>query len=509
MIQSIAIITKTGKIIVARQNIPLARTKVEGLYATFLRLVGSNPYTSFEAESVRFVYRLLEDVYVVLITTLSSNIIEDQEIMNAIIACIQQKMTITSKTMTQGMYEVLFIIDEFIQWGHAEKLTVQQARTNLSMKSRDEELYLHQLELKKQEAARIAKQKEEEIREEKELREKLEMMQRMQNNSMFTDMKRQMNDGYSPLQDYHTGTTETTPSQQQPIQQKKTVKKTTKQVTKGLQLGKKKTTEAFIEEIKKEEHIEEEEERKPIEQTKQSIQRTQPKEKKLMLTSCIVKVIEDSHIIYNTESSTVSLTINGSLAIATAEGILPEIHLGPVGIVAKAQMNPAIDSKAFSERIVKVKEGKKFAVNTPATYIKWNYKSTDYELPITFTCWPAESDTGVTLSLSYECNQSLKNVSLSIPKIGNVMINTIENGTLEENETIQWILGNVDEGSSGSLEIEIEGNDLDVSLLFPMNVNWLVEKTMTGNDVEHVLVDGSPIEFEKEILLHTSYQIMP
>ena len=416
MIQSFAVITKTGKVICSRQNVPFTRTKIEGLYATFTRMASTTPHSSFEAESVRFVYRLIEDVYFVVITTLSSNIIEDTEILNAVIACVQTKMTITSKSVTQQMFEIVFILDEFLQWGFCEKLSVQNVRTNLAMRSRDEELYLQQKELKEQEALRIARQKAEELREEKELKEKLEMMQKMQNN--MVNQMRSGND-YSPLSDYAPSAS---PVQQNTQTVKKNVPKkpVAKQATKGLQLGKKKQAETLIEEIKKEEQIVDEEPQQ-VEERKQSNvqqnqtqQKQQKKEKKLMLTSCAVKVVEESHITVSAESSTVTLAMNGSLAVAVAEGCNPEIALGQVGIAAKAQMNPAIDAKAFTQRIVKVKEGKKFAVNTPATYIKWSFKSNDYELPITFTCWPAESDNGLTLSLSYECAKEMKYQNLEM-----------------------------------------------------------------------------------------------
>lgn len=513
MIQSFAVLTKTGKVIVARQNVPFTRTKIEGLYATFTRMVTTTPHSSFEAESVRFVYRLIEDVYFVIITTLSSNIIEDTEILNAVIASVQTKMTITSKTVTQQMYEILFIIDEYLQWGFCEKLSVQNVRTNLAMRSRDEEIYLHQLELKKQEAARIAKQKAEEIREEKEMKEKLEMIQRMQNN--LDSMTRSPTTGYSPVSNDYIPPS--APQKQQPQPKKQPTKKTTKQ-TKGLTLGKKHQAETLIQEIKKEEQIVDEEiiPQKQINANTQSTQQQiQPKqnqkkqEKKLMLTSCIVRITEDSQITVNTESSTVSLSLSGSLAVGVAEGCNPEIILKQAQLAAKAQMNPAIDQKAFTQRIVKVKEGKKFSVNSPAVYVKWNMKSTDYELPITFTCWPAESDNGLTLSLSYESIQEMKDVIVEIPKLGNVMINGIEGGEVnEENDKIYWIIGNVDENGSGSLEIEIEGENLELDSLFPINVKYLVENTLTGNDVETVIVNGEEVEFEKEIILKSTYQIL-
>ena len=311
---------------------------------------------------------------------------------------------------------------------------------------------------------------------------------------------------YTPFQD-----TPVQKQEQPKPQPKKTAKKTTKQATKGLQLGKKKQAETLIEEIKKEEQIEEEpiQQKQPQNQSNQNQKQPVQKEKKLMLSKCIVKLVEESHIVANFENSTASLTLNGSLSIAVCEGCNPELHLSQVGIAAKAQMNPAIDPKAFAQRIVRVKEGKKFAVNNPATYVKWNYKSDNVELPITFTCWPAESENGLTLSLSYECAEALKEVVVSIPKLGNVMISNVDGGEIEEGEKIEWVIGTVEEGASGSLEMEMEGEGLDVSLLFPMTVGYLVEKTMTGNDVEKVIVDGEEIEFEKDVVLKTSYQIMP
>ena len=89
------------------------------------------------------------------------------------------------------------------------------------------------------------------------------------------------------------------------------------------------------------------------------------------------------------------------------------------------------------------------------------------------------------------------------------MVNSIEGGEVDENEKICWIIGNVEENGSGSLEIEIEGDGLDVGALFPIDVKYLVEKTMSGNDVEAVLVNGEEVEFEKEVVLKSTYQIMP
>ncbi|GAB1219037.1 hypothetical protein ENUP19_0011G0037 [Entamoeba nuttalli] len=493
MIQSIGVLSRSGKILVSRQNVSIARTRVEGLYATFIRMCNTISNSSFETDGVRFVFRLCEDVYIVLITTLSSNVIEDTEIMNAIIASFQQKLTITSKGITQGMFEVLFILDEFLQWGFVEKISVSNVRTNLAMRSKDEEMYLQQLEIKKAEAARIAKQKAEEIREEKELKEKLAILQGLQTDNFFDQSpnKTPLSADYIPVKE--------TPS---PILEKKPVKKSVKtgHAKGGLQLGKKKQAETIIEEIKKDQEENTNSNAVVSDQIKE--------EKKLMVSNAIVKVSEESHITVSAETSAVNVVLNGTLAIAVAEGVEAEMKLAPIGVVAKAQMHPHVDPKAFVDRILKLKEGKKLAVNTPAVYVKWNYKAEEFSLPITFTCWPAEAQNGLTLSMSYEATQELKGVVVEIPNLAPITVVSID-GSLEVTDKIQWIIGDVSVGSNGSLEIEISGEGLETSKLFPICVEYLHEHTLTGNEVVEVISNGQSIEFEKEVMLNATYQIIP
>ncbi|ELP87529.1 hypothetical protein EIN_098560 [Entamoeba invadens IP1] len=218
----------------------MSRTRIEGLYATFTRMCGTTQNSCFEADGTRFLYRLCEDVYIVVITTLSSNVIEDTQIMNSVISSLQQKMTVTAKTVTQGMFEALFILDEYLQWGFTEKLATNTVRSNLAMKSRDEEIYLQQLEAKKAEAARIAKQREEEIREEKMIKEKIAMMQNLQNV--------QVNEQYEVKKDY---VPDAVPSKKAAPLKKKQPK--AYKSNKGLQLGKKKQSDQILEEIRKDE----------------------------------------------------------------------------------------------------------------------------------------------------------------------------------------------------------------------------------------------------------------
>ena len=80
---SASICNKNGKILIARQFIPITKIKLEEYIANFPKLIdqSSGKQSNFiETDQIRYVYQPMEKLSLVLITLKNSNIIEDIEV---------------------------------------------------------------------------------------------------------------------------------------------------------------------------------------------------------------------------------------------------------------------------------------------------------------------------------------------------------------------------------------------------------------------------------------------
>jgi hypothetical protein len=79
VIISVGICNKNGQLYVSRQFDNLKRSHVEDLYLSFPKLVSpTQQHTYVQSDQHIFLYIPIETLYLVLISTKNSNIIEDQ-----------------------------------------------------------------------------------------------------------------------------------------------------------------------------------------------------------------------------------------------------------------------------------------------------------------------------------------------------------------------------------------------------------------------------------------------
>ena len=158
---SVVICNKSARIVFARQFFNISRMDLEEYIVQFSRGVDScKEITHFESDKVRYIFIPIESLYLILITTKNSNIIEDTEILKLIYRLIQDLCNqINSDSIVKNAFEIMLGIDDIVTLGYRNSVTLGQIKQYLQMESIEEQ------EFKR-------KKREQEEKEKKELAEK-------------------------------------------------------------------------------------------------------------------------------------------------------------------------------------------------------------------------------------------------------------------------------------------------------------------------------------------------
>ncbi len=96
--------------------------------------------THFESDKVRYIFIPIESLYLILITTKSSNIIEDTEILKLIYRLIQDSCgQINSESIVKNAFEIMLGIDDIVTLGFRNSVTLGQIKQYLQMESIEEQ----------------------------------------------------------------------------------------------------------------------------------------------------------------------------------------------------------------------------------------------------------------------------------------------------------------------------------------------------------------------------------
>eukprot|EP00178_Gracilaria_changii_P018939 TRINITY_DN549_c0_g1_i1.p1 TRINITY_DN549_c0_g1~~TRINITY_DN549_c0_g1_i1.p1 ORF type:complete len:643 (+),score=117.58 TRINITY_DN549_c0_g1_i1:154-1929(+) len=170
VVLSAAVTTKSGKLLLSRQYREISRIRIEGLLASFPKLVDTDrQHTYVETDSVRYVYQPVETLYVLLITTKNSNIVEDLETLRLLGKILPEYSprygVVDEESVMEAAFDIIYSFDEVIDWGGLRNnVDLTQIATFMEMYSHEERLVKMIQESKMEEAKQERKRREEEIR---------------------------------------------------------------------------------------------------------------------------------------------------------------------------------------------------------------------------------------------------------------------------------------------------------------------------------------------------------
>ena len=137
-----SICTRGGKAVISRQFRDIARSRIEGLLASFPKLADSGTqHTTVEQDNVRYVYQPLDELYMVLITNRQSNILQDIDSLHLFAQVVTSICkSLDEREILRNAYELLSAFDELVTLGYRENLSISQIKTFLEMESHEERI---------------------------------------------------------------------------------------------------------------------------------------------------------------------------------------------------------------------------------------------------------------------------------------------------------------------------------------------------------------------------------
>ncbi|KAL3121029.1 hypothetical protein niasHT_005289 [Heterodera trifolii] len=544
-----SIFTKSGKALVTRQYVAdMTRARLEGLLNAFPKLITSDKaqrqHTFVETNSVRYVYQPMDNIYMVLITTKASNILEDLETLRLFSRVIPEYCRSNDESeITDKAFDLIFAFDEIVVLGYRESVNLAQIRTFTEMDSHEERVF-NQIQIAQQRAAHtLMKEKEKEIKRQEKLKKHLKggiggtaaSATGISSSQARTELTSVVKDT-APISSLLGGTGGT--SLFGGLGQKKQVVPSVGG-GKALKLGAKSANEdAFLQQLR---HEGEKVLDKELVNVTVSMSGADAAVSNIGVKAgavhfkCVEKInavlsrggglnSSDSAKVLGSISLCVSDPKFNSVAIQVLNNIkqVPGCRDGDPSQDSKAvqiQVHPNLDKSSWqSKSLLRLKsEQKPYPVGVDVGVLKWSIKLPDEDaLPLTLNCWPNESSEGVTVNIEYTLQREdlqLKNVRIVIPlpPATAPVISECEGAYeyLKSKGQLLWSIPLVERGNkTGTLEFTTANGNADH--FFPVQVHFSSTDSFSKITVESVeTMQGDDVEFTDEMnLFPEKYEIV-
>ncbi|XP_032672676.1 coatomer subunit delta [Odontomachus brunneus] len=509
-----AVCTKAGKTIISRQFVDMTKARIEGLLAAFPKLMSSGKQHTFvETESVRYVYQPLEKVYMLLITTKASNILEDLETLRLFARVLPEYCnSMDELEIAENAFNLIFAFDEIITLGYRESVNLAQIRTFVEMDSHEEKVY---------QAVRMTQEREAKNK----MREKAKELQRQRMEANKKNVKSPgfgggFGSGGVPAIATVGDSANFMPEPIRPSykpKQKPSVNAGPGAMKLG---GKSHDVDTFVDQLKEEGDI-----------ILVGVITT-PGAKLTPIMAQIIN-LELVHL-RQEEKLNVRVGRDGGLQYFELLGLMTlrisDEKWGRIRVQIDSrqemrgiqlQTHPNVDKELFRSRgqIGLKVPTKPFPLNTDVGVLKWRLQAQEETaLPISINCWPSDNgEGGCDVNIEYELEQTdleLNNVQINIPlPLGCTPVVSECDGQYEHEprrSMLVWTLPLIDASTkSGSMEFSApSSNSAD---FFPLQVSFSSKTPYVKIKISEVLHvdDASSVKFSVESVLYTdSYEVV-
>mmetsp|Transcript_17379 Transcript_17379/g.43669 ORF Transcript_17379/g.43669 Transcript_17379/m.43669 type:complete len:512 (-) Transcript_17379:3269-4804(-) len=500
-----SVLAKSGKPLVSRQYMDMSRIRIEGLLAAFPKLVGTGKQHTFvETENVRYVYQPMEGLYLLLITNKQSNILEDLETLRLLSKLIPEFcQSLEEEAVARNAFDLIFAFDEVISLGHKENITILQVKQNCEMESHEEKLHKMIIQSKINDTKDIMKKKAMEI--EKSKMESKKMAAFAPSSLTAFGSSSSKSAGGMPEAEAAPSFSRPEPPAPKPAANRGPAK--------GMQLGKAKKTNDFLETLAKE-----------GEAVEVEVPKAGPAggfgsttvTANLSTDPLTLNIDEKLSVTLNKQGGLENLEVQGTMSLVVNNDADAFIRVAVASGPNKQfqfKTHPNIDKAAYSsQNVLALKDpSRPFPTGSELGILKWRLQTKDESLvPLTINCWPSVSGGQSYVNIEYESTASfdLQNVSIVIPlPHGPPTVNQCDGEWRYDSRrsAIVWDVELIDDTNrSGSMEFVVGAADADA--FYPVEIGFTSNKTFCDIAVESVTHTQKdvPVKFSSKKVLATA-----
>jgi len=526
VILSASVCNQEGKVLVARQFVSMSRLRIEGLLSAFPKLLNSDQgetqkkqHTYVETDEVRYLYQPIDTMYVLIVTNVRSNILQDLQTLRLLAKLVPEYCQgYDEEFIVENAFDLIFAFDEAVSLGHSEDVTMDKIKTFMEMDSHEEKL----ANIIKETQLENAKQKA------KERAKELEDMRRsggtpttgysggMGGGTGFNESS--MSGGMSGIGSSSGGFGSSQPlglgghsdddeDNVRTVGRSKSKKKGKKE-KKGMSLGmpgKRSNVNSDLAAM-----MEEEKDVFGSSMGKLGSSSAATESDDYSSTEPVkIKIQEKCTIDCDRDGTMKKFQVDGAVNLTVMNPDFARINISVEkdGMDGTFRTHPKVDKKAWKNGNISWKDkesGFPVGSSNKQSVLKWKIRSKEEEPPVKVNFWPSEENGVTVIACSYEVeglpdDMTLNNVVLTIPGIENKPDVTSIDGEHSYDrggQEFQWAIGDVENGSSGELEMSLDEEAEDDDQFYPISVNFNSENLFSGLRVQAVSTfEDDAVEF--------------